>query len=385
MNFFYKEQTKNKKNEYIKLLSKAASLSKMYTDNGNAFLQYRVMENIFCEVFEAENLSRSDISFDATKDKKGIGLKTFLHGNGCTYQKIAEFNKDAEKFTKLKGKEKVKCVSNLRNDRIRACEEIYGINDSIYHIITREKNLIRIYEEKMSKIDVSALSIKKNNKGSNNIIYFSDGNENYSFNISKSTLYKEFNVNNMEECIEFSINISNNPFDLIKETHLENLKEKSIPNNDYIVLPLYSERNKKVMSKSGLNMWNAGGRSRDKDEVYIPIPAWIHSECKGFFKYINNKNRTDSFNVLLPNKEVIQMKVTQQGGKALQSNPNKALGKWILRDILNIKVGKLVTIDDLERVGIDSVILTKNNYDSYSLDFLPLGGYEKYKCLVTSK
>ena len=41
------------------------------------------------------------------------------------------------------------------------------------------------------------------------------------------------------------------------------------------------------------------------------------------------------------------MKVTQDGGKALQSDPNAALGKWILREVLNIMPNTLITRDIL--------------------------------------
>ena len=38
-----------------------------------------------------------------------------------------------------------------------------------------------------------------------------------------------------------------------------------------------------VFEKSGLNQWNAGGRPRHSDEVYIPIPSEIHKNFQGFF------------------------------------------------------------------------------------------------------
>ncbi len=41
------------------------------------------------------------------------------------------------------------------------------------------------------------------------------------------------------------------------------------------------------------------------------------------------------------------------------SNPNLALGQWILRDVLKKKECELVTIDDLNRLGFDSVCVEK--------------------------
>ena len=37
------------------------------------------------------------------------------------------------------------------------------------------------------------------------------------------------------------------------------------------------------------------------------------------------------------------------------SNPNAALGKWLLRKVLCKKEGELVTLEDLDTYGIDSV------------------------------
>ena len=127
-------------------------------------------------------------------------------------------------------------------------------------------------------------------------------------------------------------------------------------------------------------MWNARGRERDENEVYIPIPSWIHDEKIGFFKYKEDSTRnTNSFKVVLPNKKELSMKVTQQGGKALQSDPNKALGEWILRDVLKLKPMQLVTKEMLDNRGIDSVKFSKVNDNLYYMDFLKVGSFEDYK------
>ena len=42
---------------------------------------------------------------------------------------------------------------------------------------------------------------------------------------------------------------------------------------NFIILPLYSVRDNNVPTKSGLNQWNAAGRKRHPNEVYIPIPS----------------------------------------------------------------------------------------------------------------
>ncbi len=141
-----------------------------------------------------------------------------------------------------------------------------------------------------------------------------------------------------------------------------------------IVVPLYSFKKgeKTVFPKSGLNIWNAAGRKRNTDEVYIPFPAEIRTTFENFFP-----NRKTPFNVQLPDGKIISMKVSQDNGKALTSNPNRVLGKWILRDILNIPYNKLLTYDMLLAIGIDAVVFEKID-GTYRLDFVEVGGYEDF-------
>jgi len=84
-----------------------------------------------------------------------------------------------------------------------------------------------------------------------------------------------------------------------------------------------------------------------------------------------------SFDVELPNGKNLSMKVCQDDGKALMSNPNKALGEWILRDLLKTPENTIVTYDMLLAVGIDAVSFEKIG-DKYRLDFVEVGGYEEF-------
>lgn len=154
-------------------------------------------------------------------------------------------------------------------------------------------------------------------------------------------------------------------------------------------MPLYSTRLGKVAEGSGLNQWNAGGRLRHKDEAYIPIPKWIHEVFPMFFPYslekyqiAKNNGRSyegPSFTLELPDGQGISAKVCQENGKALMSNPNSLLGKWLLRHVLQAPPGQLVTYDFLERLGIDSVLITKINKDYFRIDFAKLGSFAKFK------
>ena len=89
---FYSTQHRDKRNEYLDYLARLGMLSGLFSDSDDPYLYYRAHENLFCKVFDANNLSRGDISYDAKVMGLGVGLKTFLHNNGATLQKVAEFD-----------------------------------------------------------------------------------------------------------------------------------------------------------------------------------------------------------------------------------------------------------------------------------------------------
>lgn len=76
----------------------------------------------------------------------------------------------------------------------------------------------------------------------------------------------------------------------------------------FIILPLYStknrNKNKIVLQKSGLNQWNAGGRKRNIDEVYIPIPKKIHKFYPNFFP-----PKDQTFELILPTDDRLKAKI----------------------------------------------------------------------------
>lgn len=131
---------------------------------------------------------------------------------------------------------------------------------------------------------------------------------------------------------------------------------------------------KNVPEKSGLNQWHASGRPRNPNEIYIPIPAWIHRKFPDFFP-----NRDVAFELTLPDRNILSAKVCQDGSKALMSNPNMALGKWLLRDVLNLKEGNLLTYEKLQTIGLDAVVVYKIDSEHYDIDFTRTGSYEKFE------
>ena len=49
------------------------------------------------------------------------------------------------------------------------------------------------------------------------------------------------------------------------------------------------------------------------------------------------------------------------------SNPNRDLGHWILRDVLKVKPGQIVTNDTLIKNQIDSVVIEKIDENNYNI------------------
>ena len=188
----YADFPNEKREHYENMLKIVGSLSRLFSENDVPYLDSRVAENLYCKYFDAENKSRDDSSIDAVYKKAGIGIKTFA-GNGA--QKVAEFNKDVLIFSNLPALQKAKKISELRNKRIQAAKAIYGINEAHYHCIRREKGKMILCESNMDLIDISRLEIAGDNTAKS--IKFSDGINNYIFNISKSVLLKQFPKNNI--------------------------------------------------------------------------------------------------------------------------------------------------------------------------------------------
>lgn len=370
---FFQTQKPELKKEYEHFLKIAGCLSNLFSESNIPYLYYRVAEKVFCRAFEAEDLSRSDVSADAKKDTLGIGLKTFLANNNKTFQKVAEFNNDRKLYENLSPENLIRKVSELRNARIEFTENAHSLENSIYHCVIRDKGKFLIFEEAMDKVDTSNIRNIKERKGS---ITFDDGKHDYSFLVSKSTLTKRFITEPI--IYEFSVDILEDPLfelsKLLEKTDLYFEEEPKIKQTIY--LPLYG-RNQIVFEKSGLNQWNAGGRDRHPNEVYIPIPVDIHRNFPNFFP-----DRETPFDLKLPNGRKMQSKVCQEGGKALMSYSNRELGQWILRDVLKLKEGELLTYERLQILGIDSVRIDKTDSTSFEINFSRIGSYEQFKNML---
>ncbi len=210
-----------------------------------------------------------------------------------------------------------------------------------------------------------------------NTIIFNDGLNEYAFNIAKSTLYKRFITPNV--ALDLPVNILEDPFSELEKMFAsvaKKLEFTPIKQWPHVFLPLYSVRGgrKNVPEKSGLNQWNAGGRSRDPNEVYIPIPAWLHKSFPNFFP-----PRDTHFELLLPDGSRMEAKLCQDGSKALMSKHNADLGRWLLRDVFDLKEGELLTYEKLEEAGVDSVVIYKAGENKYDIDFTKSGSFDEFE------
>lgn len=355
---------------YFNMLKLIGQLSNLFSESKIPYIHYRLTENIFCKYFNASNLSRSDISFDAIYDGIGIGIKTFqLNSGNYSTEKIAEFNQLSSELRALKGITLARRVSELRNSRIELANNLCGISDKLYHIVGRKENELHIFNTPYEFIDIDNICDVKSNRDKS--VKFNDGINEYTFNYSKSVLMKQFKVSSDSKTIP--INIIDDPYVLL-ENLFHNKSTLEFTTEKFVILPLYSERGGyNVPIKSGLNQWNAGGRARHENELYIPIPIKIHQEYPDFFP-----NRDTDFSLHLPDGQIISAKVCQSSSKALMSNPNKVLGKWILRDLMKIPLGKLVTINDLNKLGFDSIMITKIDNLNYKLSISYSRSYSNF-------
>jgi hypothetical protein len=152
-----------------------------------------------------------------------------------------------------------------------------------------------------------------------------------------------------------------------------------------VYLPLYSYKSKNIEEKSGLNQWNATSKTkgsnkpRPLNEIYIPIPKVFHRKYPDFFVEDINEFLYHSgpkrdlpqvwFRLQLPNGSQLPGLLTQDNLKGLESGSKTErkvngekysqsdLGKWLLMDVLGLNERELVTMEYLQKKGIDSVRL----------------------------
>lgn len=145
-------------------------------------------------------------------------------------------------------------------------------------------------------------------------------------------------------------------------------------------IPLFSLRTNEVALNSGLNWWNGGGRTRDSNEVYIPLPIEIIKKNPEFFP--NKAYEGTEFSAIMDDNSYMKMRIEQGGpidlqtnkrfGKAISSAPSKRLlGKWILRDKLKLAPGTLVNRKILRKYGRETIEFQKITNEIFYVNFIP--------------
>ncbi len=400
---------------YKAALVTVGSLSRLFSDSDLPFFHYRFIENLFVRATGGKNISRQDAVFDALVGENNsiaVGVKTFTVRKKSTYsyEKVQEFTALAGKglLGKMNDKELVLTIAKERNRRILLESATFNIDPSksIYHCLVRREGQAVVHEEPYSVISIKTITplspsgktISQFSTRSSNVHFF-DGINYYRYSRSKNVLLKRFDISNGENWKVIPIEIKEDVFTQLFENALGGsvmpngkitglFEETSeVPGRDYVILPLYSNRSgvKEVPAKSGLNQWNAGGRQRKFGEAYIPVPRDVHKYCADFFPIGKN------FHLILPNtKEPAVASLCQSGSKALMTNPNDELCKWIFK-VIDPKFSISMynkppsrdpyTYADLETAGYDSVKVSKPKdpkSKSYEIQFEAVGAYEEF-------
>jgi hypothetical protein len=376
MNFqpFYPKQKPQDKKIYSELILGMAQASCIYTDNSKPYIPYRVAEKMFCHAFSAEDKSRQDIPVDAVKISDGVGIKTFVSGSGfLKYEKVAEFvNRNKYPLNEQNPAEMIRQVSEYRNNRIGDTVKAFSLKNTVYHYLVRDVGKIFICECPMLPIDINSISLSlRTQKG--NAVRFKDKYFNYYFHLSKHTLFQEFSYQKKFCTLKIDSHLDEQKLTwAIVELSNKGASSKSkLKKYDYVVLPLYSTRTGDVPEKSGLNQWNAGGRDRDPNELYIPIPKIVHRVKPEFFP-----PRDSKFTLFTQDGKKFSAKVCQDDSKALMTDPNKDLGKWLLRDILKLPMGHIAAYENLRKNNADTVIIYKINPQEYEISLHSFGSFD---------
>lgn len=399
---------------YSKYLAAVGSLTELFSDSDRPLINSRAAERLFVYLSGARDLSRKDNSFDACLGKAGVGIKTFTASSleSASLQKIAEFSNasDRNQLGGLNPKRLAMEVSMRRNLRLssHAVQSGIDINQSYYHCIVRIPGGIVILETELRLIDTKNIkpldskgralrdwpkSVKQNSS-----IVFTDGFHTYSYHPGKNVLMMRFDLKAGFVSSLVTVRPIPDIFNhLLKQApSLRSLKSDSsgirvvslreaidpVQQTRSLVLPLYSSKSGQIPQKSGLNQWLATGRKRSFGEAYISIPSIVRDVAPEFFP-----PKDESFLLDLPNNQKLSVKICQQGGKALMSNPNSDLGTWLMTAVdgslevakKRFSEGVAYRRDDLDRLGSDclTIIRTPDPY-VYEANFGKIGDFESF-------
>ena len=394
---------------YANAVAYMSRISRLYSTSSQAYIVYRFVEKLFCATTGADDLASQDISFDAKKGDLGFGIKTFVatSGNVIKREKIAEFTKDASngEFAHLDHEALAHRVAHFRNARVSSDAAEIGITtaDNLYHCLVRVPGHAFVHEEPYDLIDIGNISpismsgaaLESFPQKTEGTVYFTDGKNSYQFITAKNTLVKSFDLTSsfVSQTIATPIDdsiwaevLGSKPLGLPNLTFDANSDvENETITPDEVILPLYSTRSKDLRDvplKSGINQWNAGGRARTFGEAYIPVPSQVHKVRGNFFP-----PRDTKFTLNLPNGQKVSAKICQDNSKALMSDPNDELCRWLFSTIdgswaeaqSRLIESRPYTYDDLLEIGKDSVRVWRDlKTGEYFMRSAPTGSYEKF-------
>ena len=159
--------------------------------------------------------------------------------------------------------------------------------------------------------------------------------------------------------------------------------------DDSIFLPLYSYKTGEISEKSGINAWNGAPKSsgqksgRPAYEVYLPVPRELHKKVNGWFgtDTLSGDGTSVQFTLHFPDGQEIPGRLTQQGYKSFQTNPQQALGEWLIKNVLNVEKGTVLTKALLDDRGVDCVRLWHDDPEDVEniwIDFATSGTFERF-------
>ncbi len=67
----------------------------------------------------------------------------------------------------------------------------------------------------------------------------------------------------------------------------------------------------------------------------------------------------------------------QDNSKALMTDP-QAISDWLLRKVLQLQEGELATIEKLDELGFDSVMITKIDQKNFKIDIMKTNSYNEF-------
>lgn len=401
--------------DYLKMYGTlSAMFNQKSSETGAPYLDSKFQETIYARCFSSENVdignTPHDIRSTFGNEKIGIGLKTWLNSK-TSYQKVMQIKANRDEIEAIQDQPDKLAIklSEIKNYRMISDYKRLGLkrNGNIYHYVTRDAGKMILFETSYPLIDIDSL---KSEELTSKSFKFSDNNKHYKYTFADSQIWMCFDPSDpyTYELDSFDVDIISDPFSFLKTAFSYSTKfSRPVEKRDYLYLPLYSYRLKSVPEKSGLNAWNGLPKSkgssvlRPEGEAYIPIPNalwkkqpyWVDPKID-MSKYDLYKKETGEssykINLHMPDGKVFPALFGQSGFKALETDPQSILGKWILnvlgidhpqRERYDKPSDHPVTMKLLQKLGFDSVKLwheDRKNFKEVWIDFAPYGSFERY-------